>query len=107
MLSQDCRLKAVWAVFTFQEHDKGYNFRLSPRNASVPSRSEFGTDVLPSQLSLRCWNVLRRSLLAVQESSVCRHWFCHEASQEAFQPLRDGFPLLLWQPSSDRISTTF
>lgn len=36
MLSQDCRLKAVWAVFTFQEHDKDYNFRLSPRNASVP-----------------------------------------------------------------------
>ena len=52
MLSQDCRLKAVWAVFTFQEHDKDYNFRLSPRNAS-----EFGTDVLPSQLSLRCWNI--------------------------------------------------
>ena len=40
-LSQDNRLKAMWDVFTFQEHDKGYNFRLSPSNTSVPSSSGF------------------------------------------------------------------
>lgn len=55
-LSQHYRLEAVWAVFTFQEHDKGCNFRLSPRNASVPQGLNL-EDVLSSQLSLRGWNI--------------------------------------------------
>ena len=37
-------------MLTFQGHGKTYNFKLSPRNNFVPSRSESCTDVLSSQL---------------------------------------------------------